>query len=643
MRAPRIFAIGMLAAGLAGCGGSPPSARSRPSWIMVSPNVQVSVDNAHLAHGEVLVAADPVNPDHLIACSGIWAWPARSSPHFGMRDVAYVTFDGGTSWQGTSISHVGAASDLDPACAIGVNGIAYFAGAALSDSEPGRDWLTRSTDGGLRWSKPILFPFADRDFLAVDEFRSSYRGRLYDTGLGSGHEGGSKAPRFVELRSTDSGATLLPPVAIFNEPPAQPSQGGAEYYSGPLTVLRNGDVVAVAYAMPLSSPASALSKQRKRIVSFLSTDGGATFSGPNVVAERLSNPRGDFRYKQEGQSVIPVIASDDSTGPFSGRIYVAWQDFTKHTYGAFTPFEPEGAIMIAHSDDGGKMWSTPVEVDDAPAWPERRYPEVFAPAIAVNNEGVVAVTWSDARTLPDGVGGVLRMAVSSDGGDTFSPSFPVSSAPSLLFPDSDSLTLTTGAGYGLTDVTNLVTDVRFHVYGQDTQGLTADAAGKFHSVWVDNRTGTAQLWTATVTVNKRAVRHGDPSLSNLMDVSKSVDLDVFDAAYARHTHDVTASVALVNTSKRPIAGPIRVRITGLTSQFGRPEMQGSNNVAGSGAILTFMPSTGSALAPDGTSKRLHLIFHLPDVHAATPHDVVIDWINYVTISYRAYARASEKH
>jgi hypothetical protein len=36
--------------------------------------------------------------------------------------------------------------------------------------------------------------------------------------------------------------------------------------------------------------------------------------------------------------------------------------------------------------------------------------------------------------------------------------------------------------------------------GGDTAGLAADAAGAFRAVWVDNRTGVPQVWTASVTV-----------------------------------------------------------------------------------------------------------------------------------------------
>jgi hypothetical protein len=34
-------------------------------------------------------------------------------------------------------------------------------------------------------------------------------------------------------------------------------------------------------------------------------------------------------------------------------------------------------------------------------------------------------------------------------------------------------------------------------------GLIADANGVFHSLWIDNRTGIRQVWTATVTIKAK--------------------------------------------------------------------------------------------------------------------------------------------
>jgi hypothetical protein len=53
---------------------------------------------------------------------------------------------------------------------------------------------------------------------------------------------------------------------------------------------------------------------------------------------------------------------------------------------------------------------------------------------------------------------------------------------------------------------NLVIDPKeTSLNGGDTVGLAADAKGVSHPMWIDNRTGTHQVWTASVTV-RGAVR-----------------------------------------------------------------------------------------------------------------------------------------
>ena len=51
----------------------------------------------------------------------------------------------------------------------------------------------------------------------------------------------------------------------------------------------------------------------------------------------------------------------------------------------------------------------------------------------------------------------------------------------------------------MTTSANLVRDEEARFNGGDTAGLAADAAG-VSPVWIDNRTGTHQVWTASVGV-----------------------------------------------------------------------------------------------------------------------------------------------
>src|SRR5262249_59405498 len=80
----------------------------------------------------------------------------------------------------------------------------------------------------------------------------------------------------------------------------------------------------------------------------------------------------------------------------------------------------------SHSDDG-KAWTQPVVVDDAIDRRPAHGPDSFVPALAVNRDGVVGVTWYDRREDPANRRFRLRFSASFDGGDSFSPSISVSS------------------------------------------------------------------------------------------------------------------------------------------------------------------------------------------------------------------------
>lgn len=63
--------------------------------ITVAPNVQVSIARAQEDHGEVLVAADPSDPNRLVGCSMIFPDPLQRRWSDG---ITYFSDDGGAHW-----------------------------------------------------------------------------------------------------------------------------------------------------------------------------------------------------------------------------------------------------------------------------------------------------------------------------------------------------------------------------------------------------------------------------------------------------------------------------------------------------------------------------------------------------------------
>jgi hypothetical protein len=193
----------------------------------------------------------------------------------------------------------------------------------------------------------------------------------------------------------------------------------------------------------------------------VSGDGGRTFSAPRFITDICA--RG-----------FPELAVGGPEGPYRDRLYWVCHD---------REFEH---IYLLHSADLGETWSTPIVVNGTPG----SDPYVRNVVVAVNQDGIVAVSWYDARNDPRGYRGTFRcqelfFAASLDGGQTFLPGVKVSTEENC--PDTPA---NGEAG-------------RRWVAGGDYHGLAATADGQFHVMWPDTRTGIYQLRTATIRVDSK--------------------------------------------------------------------------------------------------------------------------------------------
>ena len=136
----------------------------------------------------------------------------------------------------------------------------------------------------------------------------------------------------------------------------------------------------------------------------MSDDGGATWKGPFTVGNRLdfANDNRSMAMKGLGGS---GMALDESDGRFDGRAYIAW----------VSAINGYLQVQLMRSPDGGINWEGPVGVNDG-----GRTANHSTPAVAVTGEGTVVVSWYDRRADAADACFELYVAISRDGGETFS-------------------------------------------------------------------------------------------------------------------------------------------------------------------------------------------------------------------------------
>jgi hypothetical protein len=348
---------------------------------------------------ETSIAVNPTNPLNLVA-------GAICSPF----NCSYSSSDGGQTWTQvvlTPMTPYGNAGD--PAVAFCGDGSVVYASLSVQSIGGGNYrsavYINRSTNGGLSWSAPSLvvernpttFLFVvDKPWIACDTTGSAFANRIYVEWTD-----GAPTGRIVKVkRSTDFGGSWSAEVIASDSP--QKPQNQAVLAVGPTGNLYIAwDWVANA------------GENFGQIRFDKSTDGGMTF-GTNVPATTFTgiNPDPHFR-----RLTYPAMDVDRTSGPRSGRIYIAWADNQNG----------DGDIFVIRSTDGGVTWSSAVRVNDDAIG---NGADQWAQWIAVDPKGRVIVTFSDRRRFIGGTGYEVWGAISRDGGDTFDTNFLIADTPS---------------------------------------------------------------------------------------------------------------------------------------------------------------------------------------------------------------------
>jgi hypothetical protein len=567
--------------------------------ITVGKNVQISSAFANRPHYELIAAADPAHPERMVSCAMVYYTDRTLTAQH-----CYSTFDGGLTWKPTMVLDSGTVAG-DPTAAYGFGDTAYIVTLFTPLDIPRRyDYRThvyRSLDGGHTWSKSSDYRFIDREYVVVDRTGGKYNGRVYINGQGSVRGMKDERPSGIYLwRSSDGGRTFEGPAVRFN------AQGGGTAGAANLVVMSDG-TVGMYFGQTIKGRSQDLTvnnsdRTANATIEFMaSKDGGETFDPSVTVSDFYMD-----RPRSEGGN-IGQIAVDPSNGPYKDRLYIVWPDARTGRL----------ETLLSYSADKGKTWSKPIVVNDDRSFTDMdKKRDHILPAVTVNKNGVVAVTWYDRRESADNLGWKIRVAASFDGGETFTKSVVVSSdaqayTSSTQWPvqgrggiDSASSSLNMGLSLDL-----------FFESGGHTTGFVADANGVFHPVWVDNRTGVSQMWTAPVTIAGSAIKNGAPELADLENVSKNVGIELTQTTFNRSNNTMKATLRIKNVSKDTLRAPLKLRVVNVTSGLGTPEIVSTDNgVAGVGAIIDISSLLqGGALLPGAVSASRELTFRLTDL------------------------------
>jgi hypothetical protein len=400
-----------------------------------------NVDASHEcgSQSETSIAISPLHPENVIA-------GANEIQRLPMR--AMYSTDGGQTFTGVDLplpparTNNGFDFGSDPGLAFDSDGNAYYSyivvffgkGGGINGTEMA---VAHSTDRGASWHATFFNPqtgsgqFNDKPMIAVDT-GSAHHNRVYvawdnATGSSSSDKNGNNV---LLSYSDDGGATFSKPVSVSGPFTGRTGGIGADPY---VTADGTVHVAWQDYAHGTIDDAS-------------STDGGQTFSAPNVIASVNAFQFNVAAQASRGALVYP------SCGSYGTDLYCSYMNGS----------DAATSVYVAKSTDGGVNWSsTPVAAGG----------DQFNQWLAVDpSDGSVNVAYYDTGTH-GAVPTQYTVARSTDGGVTYSAS-AVANAPTDESCCSPSVNL--GNQYG------------------DYEGIAA-FGGIVRPVWTDRRQDVIDL------------------------------------------------------------------------------------------------------------------------------------------------------
>jgi len=399
---------------------------------------------SNVAQTEVFLVKSPLDQNIMFsACNTINFIP------FFISEGIYTTINGGESWQGndTCTGELIAFHGGDPGITIDKNGT--FILTRLGRSPQYGLYSHYSLDNGKTWSYQNVISTDDleRATLITDAGSTSqFYGRSYAAWVKFA------LPYPLIFTFTGNGAqTWATPKQVNN--PSHRSAGGD------LAIGPNGEVYLCWAGVTDNSPFKEI------LVGFASSANGGTAWQITEHAFTVNGITGILSNKNNIRvNGLPLLAVDTTHGPRRGWIYIVTGQKD------LLPAGSDPDIVMYRSVDGGLTWSQGIRVNQDNL---NNGKTQYFPNIHIDKYGAVNIIFYDDRTTTSDSTGVF-LARSSDGGSSWKE-YEISDHHFEPVPIG-------GLGQG---------------YQGDIIDLTSTDS-KIWAVWMDNSTGTYQIWTVPI-------------------------------------------------------------------------------------------------------------------------------------------------
>lgn len=418
-------------------------------------SAEIVVHDDSKAESEVHAAINPTDTNNIIAAAILQDVNSASSP---IKVPVYYTKDFGQSWLSSNITFSPNPGDGfvagggDPVLAFDKTGKAYISWLVLTLDLFGGElklalYYASSANQGQTWSMPALIDFGnvsldvltggngsgalvDKQWMAADQSSSIYEGNLY-----------TSYTRFDIIDSSNITMRILVKTKSKNNDNFGPAveAHAADYefvqYSS-IDVDDQGNVHVLFFAGNAGETPS--------LYHALSTNGGASFQ-PEVKISAVNYPASDESPSNSIDGLSPerlYPCPHLQAGTTPGTVYATW------SADGLQQQETEGYdIWFAKSTDNGQTWQTPARVNPG----DNPLAEQYYPALAVNDNGTICISYYDRTNDPEGTETHYVVAFSSDGGVTFTP--PVNAS---LVPSDFSEIGALNDGFGIGEYTQIV-------------------------------------------------------------------------------------------------------------------------------------------------------------------------------------------